>query len=316
LIVPGSTIKAATIAAGFEAGVITPQDNTIIDQPIVLQGGVTKTSIFNTDGSRNAALNVVSALYRSSNSYMMQLAIRMLGQTYSPNMVLNWSERVKVFEELRNAFGQFGLGVKTGIDLPTEGIGEIRKDFDNPEIMGLLLDLSFGQFDTYTTLQLASYASTVATGGTRVAPHLVQGIFETTANGGLGELIKSIGSNVVDNIPISADAMSLIQQGFYQVVHGNVNDGATGTTLRNSRMDMAAKTGTAEHPVFINGQLHNLVNSNVAAYAPYNNPTVAIGLTFRDLNWEEGHFATYHMQMVNQIMDAYYDMFASKGITP
>ncbi|MDR2832249.1 MAG: penicillin-binding protein 2 [Streptococcaceae bacterium] len=307
-ILPGSTIKGATIASGLENDVITAADNTLIDQPIVT-GGVTKASFFNPDGRDNATLNIISALYRSSNSYMMQLAIRMLGQEYSPNMVMNWSNREKVFNQLHSTFADFGLGIQTGVDIPNETTAQTQFNIDSDEFMGNLLDYSFGQFFNYSALQIASYASTIATGGTRFVPHFVQGIYASKPNGQLGDRIKEIGPTVGSNVKITPEAMSLIQQGFYETVH---NAGGTGIRLRNSKMDMAAKTGTAEMSEF--GQ--SLVNSNVAAYAPASNPTVAIGLMFGGLTFEDGHFSNYHSDMVNQIMDAYYEMFASKGITP
>jgi cell division protein FtsI/penicillin-binding protein 2 len=61
---------------------------------------------------------------------------------------------------------KFGLGAKTGIDLPIESF-----DFKGIEKkLGYLLDLSIGQYDTYTPLQLAQYISTIANSGYRVKP--------------------------------------------------------------------------------------------------------------------------------------------------
>lgn len=57
---------------------------------------------------------------------------------------------------MRYYFGQFGLGVKTGIDLPNETAGQRGRTDHMP---GFLLDLSIGQYDTYTPLQLAQYVS-------------------------------------------------------------------------------------------------------------------------------------------------------------
>lgn len=71
---------------------------------------------------------------------------------------------------MRYYFGQFGLGVKTGIDLPNESAGQIGRG-NQP---GFLLDLSIGQYDTYTPLQLAQYVSTIANGGYRMQPQVVK----------------------------------------------------------------------------------------------------------------------------------------------
>lgn len=50
---------------------------------------------------------------------------------------------------------------------------------------------SFGQFDTYTPLQLATYGMTLANNGERLAPHIVEGIYETNSEGGMGKLVKT-----------------------------------------------------------------------------------------------------------------------------
>ena len=77
----------------------------------------------------------------------------------------------KSYDTMRYYFGQFGLGVKTGIDLPNETAGQRGKTDKMP---GFLLDLSIGQYDTYTPLQLAQYVSTIANGGYRMQPQVVK----------------------------------------------------------------------------------------------------------------------------------------------
>ena len=64
------------------------------------------------------------------------------------------------------------MGTKTGIDIPGETTGIQNKDFKDSSSAqgGNLLDLSFGQYDTYSALQLAQYVSTVANNGIRATP--------------------------------------------------------------------------------------------------------------------------------------------------
>src|SRR5699024_10312892 len=83
------------------------------------------------------------------------------------------------FNIMRNSFAQFGLGVKTGIDLPNEGTGYSGTDL----MAGKFLDLSIGQFDTYTTLQLAQFISTIANDGYRMEPHVVKEIRQPSIDG-------------------------------------------------------------------------------------------------------------------------------------
>ncbi|MGC3083193.1 penicillin-binding transpeptidase domain-containing protein, partial [Enterococcus faecium] len=79
-------------------------------------------------------------------------------------------------------------------------------------------DLAFGQLDTYTPIQLAQYASTVANGGKRVQPHLVKAIYGNDEKGNLGEVKKEIGTTVENTDNISAENMAILREGFHQVV--------------------------------------------------------------------------------------------------
>ena len=130
----------------------------------------------------------------------------MLGLEYVPNMGLpSLSEEAQAYEQLRDGFKQFGLGTVTGIDLPNESAGishsvEYMKKFnaDNGQdwfTPGNFTDLAFGQFDTYTPIQLAQYAATVANGGKRIQPRIVKGIYGNDENGNLGEVKKRDGTS-------------------------------------------------------------------------------------------------------------------------
>lgn len=57
---------------------------------------------------------------------------------------------------------------------------------------------SFGQYDNYTPLQLAVYAATLGNNGTRLSPHIVQGIYEGGTDGQPGTLIKNITPKIMD----------------------------------------------------------------------------------------------------------------------
>ncbi|MDR2465050.1 MAG: penicillin-binding protein 2 [Streptococcaceae bacterium] len=300
---PGSVVKGATITAGYETGVIKGND-TILDTPIKLQGTPQKASVFNPTGANNMYLTAKQALEYSSNDYMMKLVIKMLGQEYFPNMVLNYDKREEVYKALRQAYAQYGLGVKTGLDLPQESSGQVNKDMNTESIMGKLLDLSFGQYDTYTALQLADYVSTVANGGKRYIPHVVEGIYGNNESGGLGKLVKKIEPKVGNTIPISKNQMSIIQDGFYDVVHGT---GAftTGTPMQNADISISAKTGTAE----VNAYGKDLVNSNVVAYAPSDKPKVALSVVFPHLKDYKG---MQNMNATKEIVNLYNKMYLKK----
>ncbi len=122
-------------------------------------------------------INELTALKQSSNVYMFKTAIAIGGGVYRPHAPLRINP--EAFATIRHYFSQFGLGVKTGIDLPNELSG-----FQGQSTRGgFLLDLAIGQYDMYTPMQLAQYVSTIANGGYRMKPQLVKEIREPSADG-------------------------------------------------------------------------------------------------------------------------------------
>ena len=269
--VPGSVVKAATISSGWENGVLSG-NQTLTDQPIVFQGSAPINSWY-TLSYGSFPITAVEALEYSSNTYMVQTALGIMGQTYQPNMTVGTNNLESAMGKLRSTFGEYGLGVSTGIDLPDESTGFIPKDYD----LANYLNNAFGQFDNYTPMQLAQYVATIANNGVRLAPHIVEGIYDNNEQGGLGELIKQTDSTEMNKINISESDISILQQGFYQVSHGT-SALTTGRAFSNgAAVSISGKTGTAES--YVNGgQKAN--NTNAVAYAPTDNPQIAVAVVF------------------------------------
>lgn len=269
--VPGSVVKAATISSGWENGVLSG-NQTLTDQPIVFQGSAPINSWY-TPYYGSFPVTAVEALEYSSNAYMLQTALGMMGQTYQPNMTVKTNQLDSAMGKLRATFGEYGLGVSTEIDLPDESTGFIPQKFD----LANYLTNAFGQFDNYTPMQLAQYVATIANNGVRLAPHIVEGIYDNNDKGGLGELIQAINTKEINKVNISESDMAILHQGFYQVSHGTsplttgraFSDGAT--------VSISGKTGTAESYV-AGGQKAN--NTNAVAYAPTENPQIAVAVVF------------------------------------
>ena len=269
--VPGSVVKAATISSGWENGVLSG-NQTLTDQPIVFQGSAPINSWY-TVSTGSFPITAVEALEYSSNTYMVQTALGIMGQTYKPNMSVVTNQLDSAMGKLRSTFGEYGLGVSTGIDLPDESIGFVPKEFD----LANYLNNAFGQFDNYTPLQLAQYVATIANNGVRLAPHIVEGIYDNNDTGGLGELIQETETKEINRVNISESDMALLQQGFYQVSHGT-SPLTTGRSFSNgATVSISGKTGTAESNV-ANGQ--KATNTNAVAYAPSNNPQIAVAVVF------------------------------------
>ena len=269
--VPGSVVKAATISSGWENGVLSG-NQTLTDQSIVFQGSAPINSWY-TAFSVPMPITAVQALEYSSNAYMVQTALGLMGQTYQPNMFVGTSNLESAMGKLRSTFGEYGLGSATGIDLPDESTGFVPKDYS----FANYITNAFGQFDNYTPMQLAQYVATIANNGVRLAPHIVEGIYDNNDKGGLGELIQAIDTKEINKVNISESDMAILHQGFYQVSHGTsplttgraFSDGAT--------VSISGKTGTAESYV-AGGQEAN--NTNAVAYAPTENPQIAVAVVF------------------------------------
>lgn len=304
----GSVVKPATVLAGYMDGAITLSDNTLIDEPLLLKGSNPISSVFNRSGS--IALNDITALERSSNVYMSKIALRMGGEyDYYKNMALDIDYKA-VIKKMRNYYAQFGLGVKTGIDLPGEGSGFLGTA-DNP---GLALQFSFGQYDTYTPIQLLQYVSTIANGGKRIAPRLIDEIRSTDANGNLGAVQTQLETEVLNIIDVGETEMGRVQQGMYQVTNG-ANGSAT-SYFRGAEYTVAGKTGTAEAPYYGDqtdriGEL--TTNRTFVGYAPYDNPEIAVFVIVPYLpNTNTNHENTI---VARKVLDAYFQVGDYKNLS-
>ncbi len=303
----GSVVKPATVLSGYMDGAITLDDNTIVDEPIEFEASKPKSSWFNRNGKME--LTDLDALERSSNVYMIKLAMKMGGQTtYEKGGRLNIN--LSLFDKLREYYAQFGLGVRTGIDLPNEG-----KGYNGGTANAFsALDFAFGQFDLYTPLQLAQYMSTIANGGTRIAPRLVKEIHETSPSGGIGNLEDVVPTKIMNSIPVSKEILDHIKEGLYRVTHGE--NGTSATTFRTYSPQVAGKTGTTEafysgpNPAYTNEAVEN---STFISYAPYDNPEIVVAVVAP--YFKDGYPSDYAAKVAKQVYDAYFGKTSSSSQT-
>ena len=303
----GSVVKPATVLSGYMDGAITLDDNTIVDEPIEFEASKPKSSWFNRNGKME--LTDLDALERSSNVYMIKLAMKMGGQTtYEKGGRLNIN--LSLFDKLREYYAQFGLGVRTGIDLPNEGKGYNGGTADAFSA----LDFAFGQFDLYTPLQLAQYMSTIANGGTRIAPRLVKEIHETSPSGGIGNLEDVVPTKIMNSIQVSKEILDHIKEGLYRVTHGE--NGTSATTFRTYSPQVAGKTGTTEafysgpNPAYTNEAVEN---STFISYAPYDNPEIVVAVVAP--YFKDGSPSDYAAKVAKQVYDAYFAKTNSSSTT-
>ncbi|WP_462409680.1 peptidoglycan D,D-transpeptidase FtsI family protein [Neobacillus sp. Marseille-QA0830] len=267
----GSAVKGATILTGYKTGAISP--GTVFDD----SGIKIKDTPVKKSYSYLGRLNDINALKKSSNVYMFHTAIRIGKGKYEYEKPLTLVNK-NAFEDIRNHFASFGLGTRTGIDLPNEQYGYKGSS----RLPGHLLDLVIGQYDTYSAMQLAQYVSTIANGGYRMKPHVVKEI----RSGGhdseeLGPVVQSINPIVLNTIDVKKEWLNRVRLGFKKVMQEP--GGTAYKSFPNVNYAPAGKTGTAE--AFYDGPLRKnfkepppVMNLSLVTYAPSDHPEVALAV--------------------------------------
>ncbi|MED2943274.1 penicillin-binding protein 2 [Bacillus swezeyi] len=286
----GSAVKGATVLAGYQNGM--PHGQHYLDTPLHFAGKVKKGSY---TGNSIGWTDEVRALEKSSNVYMFHVAMNIAGVTYKPYGSL--PADLEDLEKMRYYYSQFGLGVKTGIDLPQESAGMQT----TPDVVGgLILDEAIGQYDTYTPLQLAQYISAIANGGYRVQPRIVKSIHQPESEK-LGPVIEDRSANVLNQINNSQSDIQIVKQGLKRVTQTGTAAGAFGS------LDVSGKTGTAEtHYYGTNRNWWGTETYNItfAGYYPSENPQVAFSVVVPSINDK----TKMNKRIAAKIVDAYVDL--------
>ncbi|MEG0026267.1 MAG: penicillin-binding protein 2 [Bacilli bacterium] len=268
-VVVGSIVKGASHIVGYNTGALTIGEKRR-DTCIKIAGTPLKCS-----WKYLGTLNDITALKQSSNTYQFNTAIKVGEGNYSYNAPLTIN--LDAFKTYRNTFAEFGLGVKTGIDLPIESLGFKGQS----EITGHLLDFSIGQYDTYTPIQLAQYIGTIASGGNRMQPYLLKSVYDSK-NNALTSLISETKPIVLNKVNTKPEYMLRVQEGFKAVLEY----GGTGSGYIDLIYQPAGKTGTSESFVDTDNDKMidtETVSNTFAGYAPYNDPKVAFTVISPDV---------------------------------
>jgi penicillin-binding protein A len=284
----GSAVKGATVLTGYETGVISPGD-TFLDSPIRIVGTPTKKSYVNM-----GTINDLTALERSSNVYMFHIAMKIGNYNYAEKE--GFDNPDQAYATMRKYFNQFGLGVETEIDLPSEATGYNG----GVQQLGNLMDFAIGQFDTYTPLQLAQYVSTIANDGKRVQPHLMKEVREPDHESGEpGEVVEEFETEVLNTVDMDLSYIERVQEGFRQVMTGA--KGTATSYFKGVTYSPAGKTGTAQVSDGKGGYNYNLT---LVGYAPYDNPEIAISVVVPNAENDSSGINKY---IGKRILDYYFE---------
>jgi cell division protein FtsI (penicillin-binding protein 3) len=206
---PGSTFKVFTIASAIESGTIKAADVYNCENGVYQVAGRTIH-----DDHPHSRLNVSEIIKYSSNIGAAKIGFKMGGE--------------KLSSYLRN----FGFGGRTGIDLPGESPGNLKRQWYGID----LATISFGQGVSLSAIQLTTALSAIANGGNLMRPYLVEQILDDN-----GTVVQKFEPQVVRRV-ISPETSQIVTRMMETVTV----DGGTGTKAALDGFRVAGKTGTAQ----------------------------------------------------------------------
>jgi len=237
---PGSTFKIATSVAGLEEGKIDSQ-TTWNDTGEIRVGDYSyKNWYFTQYGKTEGTINLVKAIQRSTDTFFYKV-----GEWVGPKKLSQWALA-------------FGLGKKTGVDLPSEATGfvptpEWKEKFKGERwFLGNTYHFAIGQGDLLATpLQINMMTEVIANNGRLCSPRV--------------EKVDDKGKKACQDLKLKQTTINLVKEG----MKGVCSPGGTAFPFFEFQPQVACKSGTAE---FVNaeGKTHAWLTS----FAPVDNPEI------------------------------------------
>ena len=289
---PGSTFKMITAIAGLESGVIN-LNTTINDvgQYRKYSDYQPKCWVYSDYGRGHGWLNVSGAIEKSCNYFFYETADRM------------------GIDNLVKYAKYFGLGGKTGIELPGETAGvlsskETKQKLYPNEVWGPgdTLQSAIGQlYNEFSPVQMARYISMLANGGHKIDVSIVKTIRKADGTEASRDEINQfvnaklgLQEETTEDISINQDYLNAILQGMKSVTTDT--EGTAYVRFKDFNISVGGKTGSAEAP---NDQVH----AWFVGFAPFENPEIAIVVMV-----ENGGHGNYTAEVVRDIMAEYFGM--------
>ena len=242
---PGSTFKMLTCSAALDSGAASLTDRFTCTGAITVDGDRIRCWK-NSHGNQD----LPTALANSCNPAFVTLALRMGTETF--------------YKYLR----AFGLGVKTGVDLPGESAGILI----NPKYVKNvdLARIGFGQSVAVTPLQMITAACAVVNGGRLMKPYIVKEVLDEQ-----GTVLERVSPTVVAN-PIKPETSAVMRTLLENVVE---NGGGKNAAVPGYRI--GGKTGTAQ--VYKDGRVVSNVHiGSFLGFAPIDQPRFAVLVTVNE----------------------------------
>ncbi len=270
---PGSTYKPlmamAALNSGKRAANVVIQDNLTYS----FGGRVFGSPEADRPGPKDMRLAIVG----SSNVYFYSLANEM------------------GVDLIHDQLEPFSLGRRTGIDLQGEVTGDLpsqewkRKKFRKPEhqkwYAGETISLGIGQgYNNFTMLQMATAYATIASGGLRFKPRIVREVKDLEQH-----TSQRVASDALDPLALKPEHVNVIRN----AMHGVTVEGTSAKVFAGAGYTSGGKTGTAQAVGLRAGEKYSSVKADehkrdhslYVAFAPVENPTIALALIVENAGW-------------------------------
>lgn len=257
----GSTIKPVVAAAALENNLYNTSETIYCERTYKYFGDYTPSCMH-----YHKHMGLTAALSKSCNYFFFELGRRVGAMT------------------MTDYFKQFGLGVKTGVEV-NDSAGILIEPTSNG-MGGDTLQISIGQLNAFTPLQLANYVATFANGGTHYKATLIDKIVSYD----MTTVYDECEPKITNNIKLKDSTISAIKTGMLSVTV----DGTGQAALGDYPIKIGGKTGTAQ----VEGKADH---STFIVFAPYDNPEIAISVVL-----EHGASSYASGNLVRQILDSYF----------
>jgi penicillin-binding protein 2 len=242
---PGSTFKPYVAYAALAEELITPTTSFLSTGGLYVGG----STFPDWKVGGHGITDVRKAIAQSVNTFFY-----IIGGGYDTFGELG-VERIVFYAK------QFGFAAETGIDLPGEANGFLPSKDWKREVkgerwyVGDTYHLAIGQGDALVTpIQLATAVATIANGGKRYQPHVIEAMGDT--------LVSPMDLSL--EAPFNAAALQTVREGMRQtVVSGSAR------SMNTLAYPVAGKTGTAQAP-------GGFTHAWFTGFGPYENPTLAV----------------------------------------
>ena len=285
---PGSIYKMVTAISALETGAVSITER-INDTGVYYYGNKTWKCWYYTDYHRgHGYLDVSEAIQHSCNFYFYEVSRRM------------------GIDNLVKYARYFGLGNKTGIELPSETAGTLAsKEASEKQGKywngGDVLNAAIGQGDNdFSPIQIAKYISMVANGGNKVNPTIIKTILNADGTEVPKSEIREYSKQKLGLTDDSAEDVTIGQENLNAVLEGmksvTYETGGTAYNIfKNFNIEVGGKTGSAE--------AGRDVNAWFVGFAPYNDPEIAVVVLV-----ENGGHGNYTAEVARDIIAEYFGM--------